>query len=201
MNYKVLVTVTLSNTSFQLSPRDLISVNFGTVTRDDKCELSFGVIEQNVSLEFCDRERLVAHILRSGLEVSGNIVIQEVDENDNVLDTYSYSINDVDLTDDHTIVKLKGIDATSILDNVIIPRSHVTTKTAHELLTIFFSSLPSFNWKYYDAYTEAKCRNLSTPRCWYREGTLREFLDKVCTLAFLKIFYKNSVFYVMGGVI
>ena len=201
MTNKVIVTVSLIGTSFQLSSKDLISVEFGTTTRDDNCSLSFGVVEQNVSIKFYDRSRGVAALISSGRQIKGNIVVEEYDPNNTIINTDSYMINDVSLNDSHTEVTLKGIDSTFVLDNIEIPKSTISSKTVHQLLTTFFSYLPGYMWKYYDEETEAKATGIVTPTCWYRAGTLREFLDKVCVLGFLKIFYKNSIFYVMGGVV
>ena len=189
--------VNIAGTSFNLSQSQIKSIEFGTTTRDNDCSLNFGVVEQNITLKFYDPDRYFSQIVASGDDVEGTIIVYENNDTNN-----SYEINGIEIDDTCTQVTLKGIDATRILDDITIPKSSIEARTVQQLLEIFFSYLPEqYRWEYLDAETASLAAGIRIPNSWYRAGTLREFLDKVCVVGFLNIFHMNSVFYVMRGVV
>lgn len=194
--YSAAVTINIQNTSISLSQDQIKSIDYGTTTRDDNCSLHFGVVEQNVALKFYDKDRSFYRLFSNGGTLEGTIIVFENNGSSN-----SYEISDVEVDETATQVTLRGIDATKMLDNIIIPKSAIATRTIHQLLTIFFNYLPdNYRWEYLDAETESVAFGIVIPNSWYREGTLRQFLDKVCTVGFLNIFHMQNVFYVMRGV-
>lgn len=197
MIYSAAAIVNIGGTSFNLSQKQIKSIEFGTTTRDNECSLNFGVVEQNITLKFYDPNKYFSQLVSSGDDIEGTIITYENDGSNN-----SYEINGIEIDDTCTQVTLKGIDATRILDEITIPKSSIETRTVQQLLEIFFSYLPEqYRWEYKDEEVKSIVSGITIPNSWYRAGTLREFLDKICVVGFLNIYHMNSVFYVMRGVV
>ena len=135
--YSAAATINIQNSSINLTQDQIKSIDYGITTRDDNCALHFGVVEQNVSLKFYDSNRSFYRIFSNGGTLEGTIIVYESDGSNN-----SYEISDVEIDETATQITLKGIDATKMLDNIIIPKSSIENRTIHQLLQIFFSYLP-----------------------------------------------------------
>lgn len=197
MIYSATAQINIRGVSYNLSQSQIKYIEFGTTTRDDNCALNFGVIEQNVTLKFYDPEQHFRRLVADGRDIVGTIIVFENNNTNN-----SYEINNIEIDETCTQVTLKGIDATRILDDITISKSSIEDRTVQQLLEIFFGYLPEqYDWQYLDGETESLVAGIEIPNSWYRAGTLRQFLDKVCQVGFLNIYHMNSVFYVMRGVV
>ena len=191
------VVINISNISLNLTQRQIKSIEFGTITRDTSCLPNFGVIEQNASVTFYDKDFKIYEELMKGNDLDGGFSIYESNGAAHV-----YYLSDVSIDDTETQVTLTGVDSTKILQDIIVPKSSIMDRTVDDLLVEFFRYLPEdYKWSYYDKVTEQNAKHISIPNCWYREGNLRDFLEKICEVALLNIFFEDGIFYIMRGVL
>ena len=192
----VTAAIAFKSTILQLDAGSIKDIDYGTNTRDQNMSLTFGVIEQNVTIKFYDRNKVVYGLFERKQDTKATLVIREYEDGE-LVDTDDYKVSDIEINEEGDQVTVRGVDATSILDTIDIGKNLIEDRSVHDLLTIFFSKLPeTYTWDYFDDETSKMCHDIVAYSNWYRDDTLRNFLDKVCVLGLLRIYYKNGVFHV-----
>lgn len=198
MSYRIAVVVTFEDEFLNISTNDLISAEYSSNGMDAELSMNPGVCEQNATVKFYDYSKVVEQRFRSGENTDSTITINVLDNSDNIIESRFYYSSYYDIDNDNDIVTINCIDNTKILKEISVSKSLIQTRTADDLLKTFFNYLPTeTTWEYYDNDTKTRCQSIVVPNSWYREGTLEEFLNKICVLGLLRIFCVSNTFYVM----
>lgn len=200
MNYHITVSLLFADgAQIALRGGQLIEVSYSENAMDSTLSMNPGICEQNASVKFYDYKKVVINRFNTESITEATILIEERDENEAVINTCTYYSADYDIDNDNSIVEIQCKDNTKIISEVVVPKSPaIADMTAAQLLDEFFNYLPTdYQWRYFDSETRIRCEGIVVPHAWHGEDTLENFLVKICTLALLRIYWKNNVFYVM----
>lgn len=197
MTYTVKVTIAFDDEVVELGSNDIIEVSYSSNLMDSDLQMVPGICEQNATVKFFDYSKRIENRFASNDTTNATVTIIVRDSNGNVVESRFYYSSTYDIDNDNDIVTINCIDSTKILKDITVPQALIATRTADDLLTIFFNYLPQDNqWEYYDEETKTRCQGITVPNSWYREDTLENFLNKICVLGLLRVFCVSNKFYV-----
>lgn len=178
--------------------KDLLDFLCSENLLDSNMTIQPGICEQYADISVYDRNNtLHACAYRDMLSEDHKVSIYAHDDStqlDHILGTYY--ISDWDINGSSTEVGISSIDISYIFDKINVPAVPIKDRTVDDMLTLFFGYAQDVNWRYFDDETAEYCKSISTPNSWFRAGTLRELLSKICTLGMLRIYWSVSKFIV-----
>lgn len=197
MKYTVTVVVSFDNERLQLGSKELKEVVFPCNLMDADLSLSPGVCEQHASVSFYDRNKIIKERFTSGLSTEATVTISTYGSDGSLVESVSYTSADYKLENDDDYVTINCADRTRMFKDINVSRAPVEQRTVASLLETFFALLPlDSDWAYLDQETQSRCENIVVPDCWYTEGSLYDFLNKICVLGLLRIFCRSNKFFV-----
>lgn len=181
-----------------LTGSSLLSASWSEHTLNSQATVSPGLVEQFADISIYDRDNQIhkAHdnnLLRSNTAV----VLEVVDDDDEIVDTFNYGAADWDVKNDSTIVNLSCRDLSNTFNKITVQSLSIATRTIHDFVSLLFSYAPSVAWRYDSSTTEQYCKGIKIPNSWLKERKLNELLNCVCSAALLRIYWSKSEFVVM----
>lgn len=178
--------------------KDLIDFICSENLLDSNLAMRSGICEQYADVKVYDRNNtLHACAYRDMLTDDYKISIYAFDDTTQLSHTLgTYYVSDWDISGSSTEVGISSTDISYIFDEINIPSIPIEDRSVDDMLRLFFGYAQSVNWKYFDKDTEQYCKDISTPNNWFRAGTLRELLNKICALGMLRIYWYVNKFVV-----
>lgn len=178
--------------------RDLIEFVCSENLLDSNLSIQPGICEQYADITVYDRDNMLHTCAYNDILVDDyKVVIYAL--NDATHDQYTlgtYYVSDWDINGSSTEVGISSIDISYIFDKINVPAVSIKDRTVDDMLTLFFGYAQDVNWKYFDDETAEYCKSISTPNSWFRAGTLRELLNKICAIGMLRIYWHINKFIV-----
>lgn len=178
--------------------KDLIDFVCSENLLDSNLAIQSGICEQYADVSVYDRDSMLHACAYNDILVDDyKVVIYAL--NDATHDQYTlgtYYVSDWDINGSSTEVGISSIDISYIFDKINVPAVPIKDRTVDDMLTLFFGYAQDVNWKYFDDETAEYCKSIMTPDSWFRAGTLRELLNKICAIGMLRIYWYINKFIV-----
>lgn len=177
---------------------DLIDFVCSENLLDANLAIQPGICEQYADVRIYDRDNMIhASVGNDALSSDHEIAIYALDDathNQYILG--KYYISDWAVEGDSAEVGVTSRDISYIFDKINVPSVSIKERTVDDMLQFLFSYAQDISWSYIDDDTKEYCEKITTPDNWYRAGTLRELLNKICTLGMLRIYWHVNKFIV-----
>lgn len=192
------VKITRLSTDIKLlyTGKDLVSFECSENILNSQLRVEPGVCEQYVDCRVCDYDGIIRRLAETSgvLDSKCAITVQGIDAGQ-TRQLGSYEVTKWNVDSEGDTVGCEGTDRSARFDDLVLLASDLRDRTLHTMLGDIFNSLGEA-WQYADTNTENIAKNISTPYFSFDASTLRERLDKLCSLGFLRIYWADNTFYV-----
>ena len=176
------------------SGKDLVSFVCSENELDAHLAIQPGICEQYTDIEFCDRDRLIRQLANLNLLDACEAQLWCAHEQNTTL-LGRYVASCWNLQANHHRVVFEGTDESVRFADINLPASDIRDRTLVQMLDEVFG-IAGAPWQAATDKTQRILEDTLTPNCWFKAGTLRERLDKICLLGFLRVYYDKGTFYV-----
>lgn len=187
-----------TDVGFIFTGKDLYSCDWSVNSFDTQMQISPGSVSQYADIEVYDRaDALRKKLLATSSDTVYYVSIVAVDDDANKQHFQGdYCVTDFDFDDSKNTVRLLCSDLTENFDKIMVSPTDTKDRTVHEWLEFLFTRAGSTPWKYENAQVKTDCEKTVTPNSWFKECSLQQLLNKICTVGMLRVYWHTNTFVV-----
>lgn len=185
--------------TLRFSGKDIYNFTCSENSMDSKLSLTPGIVEQYADIELYDRQGTLRQIIGEGKlddVAQCKINIYAVDQETSYF-LGSYRVKNWEAQTSAARVSITCDDVFASFENIEVPAISIQTRTLDEWINIMFNYANITSWRYANTSTEQMCKNITLYNSWAKPGNLYEFINKICAIGLLRMYYFEGQFIIM----